>query len=187
MKRFKSLLNIFIGALVILFVVSSLVIGLSAVNIPGFKYKVFTVQSGSMSPAIGTGSVVIVKPLELYGVNDVVTFKTENERDVEHPQYTTTHRIIRIDDRETGSVYITKGDANDGEDYMGVDPSLVVGKVIFHVPFVGYPVSFAKSKEGFILLIIIPGTIIAYSRILDIKNEIVAMIERKKKKKNEKT
>jgi len=182
----KRLLNLLVSLLIVIFVFSAAIIGLSALDFPGFNYKIFTVQSGSMSPAIGTGSVVVVKPFESYRVDDVVTFKNESERDVEHPQYTITHRIIKIEDRETGKVYITKGDANDGEDYMGVDPALVVGKVMFHVPLVGYPVSFAKSKEGFILLIIIPGTIIAYSRILDIKKEIVAMVERKRKKRNEK-
>lgn len=183
----KKIAGVVVGLLVLVFVLSAAIIGLSVLNIPGFDYKVFTVQSGSMSPTIKTGSIVIVKPSNTYIVDDVVTFKGESERNVEHPQYTTTHRIIRTEDREEGEVYITKGDANDGEDYMGVDPSLVVGKVVFHVPLVGYPVSFAKSKEGFILLIIIPGTIIVYSRVLDIKNEIAAMVGRRKKSKNEKS
>jgi len=33
-------------------------------------------------------------------------------------------------------------------------------------------VTFAKSKEGFLLLIVIPATLIIYSEILNIKNEI---------------
>ena len=50
-------------------------VAVSALNLPG-GWKLFTVQSGSMQPAISLGSLVIVKPAGEYVVGDVITFKT---------------------------------------------------------------------------------------------------------------
>lgn len=131
----------------------------SAFNLPG-GWKLFTVQSGSMQPAISVGSLVVVKPAGEYAVDDIITFKTGPTP--------TTHRIQKID----GQIFTTKGDANDSADSQPVRPEQILGKVILTAPYAGFPVAFAKSKEGFLLLIVIPATLIIYSEILNIKNEI---------------
>src|SRR3989338_8215020 len=46
------------------------------------------VKSGSMEPAIKTGSIVVIKPASLYGVGDVITFGEDSRT-----TYPTTHRI----------------------------------------------------------------------------------------------
>jgi len=134
-------------------------VAVSALNLPG-GWKLFTVQSGSMQPAISVGSLVLVKPAGEYAVDEVITFKTGPAP--------TTHRINRIE----AGVIITKGDANDTPDSEPVRPENIIGKVVLSLPYAGYPVTFAKSKEGFLLLIVIPATLIIYSEILNIKNEI---------------
>ena len=134
-------------------------VAVSALNLPG-GWKLFTVQSGSMQPAIRVGSLVLVKPAGEYAVDEVITFKTGPAP--------TTHRINRIE----AGVIITKGDANDTPDSEPVRPENIIGKVVLSLPYAGYPVTFAKSKEGFLLLIVIPATLIIYSEILNIKNEI---------------
>jgi signal peptidase len=143
-------------------------VAFSAFNIPG-GFKLFTVQSGSMAPAIKTGSLVVVKSAPEYAVGDVITFK--------NAPAPTTHRIESIED----GVITTKGDANDAPDSEPVNANQIVGKVIVSASYLGYPVAFAKSKEGFVLLIVIPATLIIYSEILNIKNEIKKLRKKKKK------
>lgn len=148
----------------------ALLVIVSATNIPG-GYKLYSVQSGSMHPTIPTGSLVVIQPTNSYRVRDVVTFKTENKTPV-------THRLHRIEN----DVYTTKGDANDAVDSEPIKKDQILGKVIYSLPYIGFPISFAKSKEGFVLLIVIPGTLIIYSEILNIKNEILKLIKKKHEK-----
>lgn len=140
----------------------------SALNLPG-NYKIFTVQSGSMEPAIKTGSVVVVKPESSYKTGNVITFSEKN-----NPKITTTHRVFGIDD----GGFITKGDANNSTDSARVTAGQVIGKTIFSVPYLGYPVSFAKTQKGLLILVIIPSIVIIYSEILTIKNEIFKLFKK---------
>ncbi len=143
----------------------------SALNIPG-NYKLLVVLSGSMEPAIKTGSVVVVKPESSYKTGDVITFSEKN-----NPKITTTHRVFGID--EGG--FITKGDANNSTDSARVAAEQIIGKTIFSIPYLGYPVSFAKTQQGLLLLVIIPAIIIIiYSEILTIKNEIIRILKKDK-------
>jgi signal peptidase len=143
----------------------------------------FWVQSGSMSPKIPMGSLIFNKPDNQYAINDVITFKSLADINNSNPALTTTHRIIKIENRaKQGTVYITKGDANDGEDWGGVIPGQVLGKVVFHVPLIGYLISFAKTKEGIIFLVIIPATLIILNEFSIIKKEIVTLRIKNKKR-----
>lgn len=157
---------------VIAFLVTvALMVVSSAFNIPG-GYKLFTVQSGSMEPVIKIGSVVVIQPKEDYQRKDIITFKTE--------EATTTHRIVEIRQKDNKIIYITKGDANDSVDSKLVNKDLVLGKVVLAIPFLGYPVSFAKTMEGLIVLVIIPAVIIIYDELRKIKKEIVKMKSKEK-------
>ena len=64
----------------IIYYIFFIIIGIIAIGvifpllpIPG-NYQLLTVLSGSMEPAIHTGSVVFVKPVNEYKVNDIITF-----------------------------------------------------------------------------------------------------------------
>jgi signal peptidase len=150
----------------------------SALNIPG-GYKLFSVQSGSMEPSIRTGSIVIVQPVNDYKINDVITYKKDKSKN------SVTHRLVNIETKDDQIVYTTKGDANDAPDSEPVLKSSVLGKTLFSIPFLGYPVSFSKTQTGLIVLIIIPATLIIYSELMTIKNEAKRLlIERKKRKLN---
>lgn len=151
----------------------------SLLPIPG-NYKIYTVQSGSMSPEIKSGYAVIVKPTNQYFTSDIITFNnTDNQKE------TITHRIIdtRQDNNET--VYITKGDANDGADSKPVYDNNIVGKVIFSIPLIGYPINFTRTLAGLIILIVVPTTIIIYEEIKKIKNEWKKVKRRKIQKEND--
>lgn len=149
----------------------------SALNIPG-SYKLMVVQSGSMEPAIKTGSIVVIKPEENYQKGDVITFK-----DPEKPKITVTHRILEVKNDSGSITYTTKGDANKTSDMSKVGKNQVLGKEVLSVPRVGYLIDFAKTREGLIILVIIPAVIIVYSEILSIKREALRLIKARKNRK----
>lgn len=138
-------------------------------------YTPYIVQSGSMEPALPLGSLVLVKPKSFYSVNEVITFRANNSNDL------VTHRITEITylAAQAGPagtrrfpLYHTKGDANEDADPTTVQINQVVGNVRFLVPYVGYGVEFAKTPQGFLLLVIIPATIIVYEELKSVKSEI---------------
>lgn len=161
------------------------VVAMSALPIPG-GIKLFTVQSGSMEPAINTGSVVVVKPQSEYRLNDIITFKDKKDIANKQPATTTTHRVHDIKQTEMGIMYQSKGDANSAPDGEFVSPDLVIGKVIISIPLIGFPVSFARTQTGLLVLIVIPSTLIVYSELMNIKKEIsLLLIKRKEKQQQE--
>ncbi len=177
-------LKIFSGviyAIIILFVIL-IAVG-TAISSLNLGVKMYSVNSGSMAPAIPAGSLVVVKPSQDYQKEEVITFKNEADRSVNNPKITTTHRIYQVNQAADQTTYTTKGDFNPQPDFVTTDKELIIGKVLFSIPLLGFPITFTKNIEGLIILIIIPGTIIVYSEILNIKKEILLLI---KKRKNEK-
>ncbi len=110
------------------------------------------VLSGSMEPAIPVGSIVLIKSAPSYIVGDVITYGPDTRKAIP-----VTHRVVALKDGK----FLTKGDANEGVDAGSVDPKSVIGKVVFHVPYFGYFLDFAKTETGFWLLVIIPCLAVA--------------------------
>jgi signal peptidase I len=162
--------------LILLLIVVGIIL-ISTINFPG-NIKLYSVQSGSMEPAIMMGSVVIVKPVSTYQIGDVITVT-----DPTNLKMTITHRVVETDNQEGKITYITKGDANKTNDTEARPLEGVLGKVVFVVPFLGYPVSFAKTSEGLLILVIIPAIIIIFSELLSIKSEAQKLIEKRRQKK----
>ena len=131
------------------------------------NYKIKIVMSGSMEPAIHTGSIVVIKPEKSYTVGDVITFGKDTKKDVP-----TTHRIKEMRVEEGKYVYRTKGDANKTEDANEVPESAVIGKVLFSVPFLGFVLDFAKKPIGFLLLVVIPAIAVIFDEVGNIWKEI---------------
>ena len=158
MKILKILYYIvlgFIGVIAILLIISVL-------PITG-NIKFMTVLSGSMEPAIKTGSVVMTKPASTYNVGDIITFGPYSKT-----KPPTTHRIAEIQ----GEAYITKGDANNAPDARQVSKKDIIGKVIVDVPYFGYVVAFARKPIGFLLILIVPALAIIFDEIKKIFTEI---------------
>ena len=168
MKIFKIFYYIFVAFIVLV----ALLLIFSVLPITG-NYKVMTVISGSMQPAIKQGSVVIVKPAQDYKIGDVITFGPYNKT-----KAPTTHRIYDIKVEGGQPVYITKGDVNNAPDARELQKKDILGKVLFSAPYVGYAVDFAKKPMGFALIIIVPAAIIIFDEIKKIIYEV------KKKNKN---
>ena len=171
MKIFKVIYYIVIAFIVLI----ALLLIVSVLPITG-NYKIMTVISGSMQPAIKMGSVVIVKPASDYQIGDVITFGPYSKTKVP-----TTHRIYDIKVEGGQPVYITKGDVNNAPDSREIKKSDIVGKVLFSVPYMGYAVEFAKKPIGFALIIIIPAAIIVGDEI----KKIYVEVKKKKTAKNQ--
>lgn len=147
-------------------------------NTGPFNIRTLSVQSSSMEPSIHKGSLIIVTHSDTYNVGDVITVSEPS-----NPKVNLTHRITRIELQDDKTYYVTKGDANETEDLEERPAEYVEGKTIFSIPLLGYVFSFAKTREGLLFLIIIPGTIFIYNELLNIKNETKRLlIERKKRK-----
>lgn len=125
-------------------------------------YEVKIVQSGSMEPVLKTGGVVLVKKLPTYVVGDIITFTTPNS------DTPTTHRLISSEINEGQLQFATKGDANDSADVELVAPQQIIGKVIFHVPYLGFLLDFARQPLGFVLLIVLPALVVIYEEAVNI-------------------
>ena len=119
-------------------------VGLVAiVTLPSvFGYKSLTVVSGSMEPTLGVGSVVIdevISPLEARP-GDIVTFK-----DPLRPRQL-THRLQKVR-AEGDTVYmVTLGDANDVPERWTVQRDGHIGRVVAHLPKLGYVRSWLSSR-----------------------------------------
>lgn len=177
MKKKKNIGSVVYWVIVFILLAIAGLTALSTLNIPG-NYKLFVVQSGSMEPTLKTGSIVISKPEIDYSRGDIVTFNST----AGNKKSTVTHRIYSVNNENSQITFMTKGDANKAPDINKLTKSQIVGKTIFSVPYIGYPINFAKTQAGLIILIIIPAVIIIYSEILNIKNEAIKILKSRKQK-----
>lgn len=150
--------------LALLLLIATLLI-LTTIPIPGFDMDARVVQSGSMEPALPTGSVIFILPKDKYSEGDIVTYRKNKQ---ETP---TTHRIVATDE-DDGKSFITKGDANTSNDTGLVKKEEILGSVRFHIPFLGFVINFARQPLGFFLFIIIPAIIISADEVKKIIQEV---------------
>lgn len=140
-----------------------------------FGYQLKTVLSGSMEPGIQTGSVIAVKPggdMTRFKENEVITFQEEENMLV-------THRIVEVIKNGEQVMYRTKGDNNNAEDRNPVLSENVVAEYTgVTVPYLGYFIDFAQSKNGSALLLILPGLLLLGYSIFTIL-QTLSQIEKK--------
>ncbi len=167
-NKFAKFLAVVGNTLLVLLILVGILIAFSLLPIKN-NYKILAVTSGSMEPAIGVGSLAIIKPASDYKVDDIITYKKPN---ASSGKETTTHRIVEVSESAGSTFYKTKGDANEGADTTLVSRDQVVGKYYFSVALLGYLIKYLKSLPGLILIIIIPATIIIYEEARSIGREM---------------
>lgn len=128
----------------------------------------YVVLTGSMSPTIPQGSIIYTKNASNYEKGDVIAFKTKEGQVV-------THRIVEV--QKNG--YKTKGDANNSADKSLVSPKDILGGQIFSLPYAGKFILFLKTMPGFLLFIILPGTLFILFEIWNIKIHMEEEIQKK--------
>jgi signal peptidase len=107
-------------------------------------YKPVAVYSGSMVPTLRVGGIAFDRPIAgaRVRVGDVITFQ-----DPTTPGRLVTHRVIRIFHTDHGLAYRTKGDANAVRDPWTIQLPNRVGRVSFAVPYAGYVLWYAHTRE----------------------------------------
>lgn len=126
---------------------------LAAVN--SASPPLIAVSGRSMIPTIITGELVVVRgvqpsDLKVGDVIAVIVPETAQEQ-YDLPPHV-VHRIVKIEDTPVGLVFATKGDGNTGNDVFQTFPESIVGQVVGHLPYLGYPILFATSPQGMIFL-----------------------------------
>lgn len=116
--------------IVILYLISQMLIKDDKISRIG-EYTAQIVSSGSMTPTLGVGDTVIIKPKDNYVFGDIITFYIYDEEKNCPVSY--THRIVSVGN----GFFYTKGDANNKWDDWIVDQSNIVGEVVYAVPKIG--------------------------------------------------
>lgn len=109
-------------------------------------YEIFNVESGSMEPDIPAGSVVYVRdadPAEIQP-EEVIAFTREGQQIV--------HRVT--ENWIVEGQFVTKGDANPIEDLANVPYSDFIGRVTYHIPFLGGFLTLLTGTIGKVYMIV---------------------------------
>lgn len=145
MKKWYQKIDFFMIILIIILIICLYcyaqlkILGKSYIEFCG--YTVFRVITGSMADTIKPQDIVIVKITKDVEVNDIITYKSDNDF--------ITHRLIS----KNGDELITKGDANTSEDNP-ININDVVGKIIFIFNNVGIWINVIKTPQVIIALVI---------------------------------
>ena len=141
-KTVKRIWNWFTTVLVAVVVILALL--LVGARIIGLQ--VFTVLSGSMEPTYHVGSLIYVKDVDPYELEngDVITFMLDEDT-------VATHRIVEVVPDENDSTVVrfkTKGDANAAEDGSLVHYKNIIGSPVFTIPKMGYVANYIQNPPG---------------------------------------
>lgn len=126
-------------------------------------YELLRVLTPSMEPALEENSMILIKHTaeENLDAGDIITFVSEDPAVM---GYYVTHRIHRIIIEEDGSrTHITKGDANDNEDWYTVKYSDIAGKYYKTVPFsslLGNLIAKLANNKIYFLVVLLPIIIV---------------------------
>jgi len=160
----------------------ALLVILSVLPLPS-DYNLYVVFSNSMNPTIQAGDLIFTKKTNDYQTGDIITFLPTSYT---KPSESITHRIVSKKEEGGVNYYTTKGEANPGSDPNPIPEDNIKGKYLFRIPFLGYPVGYAKTLPGLVIFIIIPAVVIIYDEIHKLKREIIKRRKKGGKKKDEK-
>lgn len=171
-KIWNTISNILVALVVML---ALLLVGARIVGL-----QVFTVLSGSMEPTYHTGSLIYVKKVDPYTIQEgqPITFMLDENT-------VATHRVVGIvPDEEDPTVirFRTKGDANAAEDGSLVHYKNVIGTPIFSIPYLGYVANYIQHPPGMYIAISAGAVLLLLVFIPDIFADEEDKGERKKKK-----
>ena len=157
-KALKITLWCVLGAILlfVLIVLGSLLVEkfVKKSRVPMFAgYGSMVVLTGSMRSTINAGDLVIIKRVDEYKLNDIVTFYDETERAL------VTHRLIRFGPEE--GTFVTKGDGNDTEDIELRTVDEFYGKIVLTIPKLGLFFEWFTQEGGLIYAVALIAIVIA--------------------------
>lgn len=132
--------------------------GLGATAVISGNYQLRPVLSGSMTPGLPIGGVVVTErvPVSALQVRDVIVFHRPDK-----PDELVVHRIIALTQESTGTIMQTQGDANYVPDPWRVSlRGSTAYRAVFSVPLVGYAAVWAHGTTGRQTLMIVGAFLI---------------------------
>lgn len=137
-KVWNAFTTVLVGVVVVLAI---LLVGARVVGL-----QVFTVLSGSMEPTYHVGSIIYVKDVDPFALEekDVITFMLDKDT-------VATHRIVGVVPDESDSTVVrfqTKGDANEAVDGSLIHYKNVIGSPVFTIPYLGYVANYIQNPPG---------------------------------------
>jgi signal peptidase len=129
-------------------------------------YRAYAVLSGSMTPTIPVGSVVVdlPAPAGALAVGDVVTFARPDR-----PSETVTHRVVAVLETASGPAFRTKGDANGTPDDWTVPESATNWRMRLSLPLAGYLLVYLASPLGQLLAVVVPAFLLAAMALQELR------------------
>jgi signal peptidase len=160
LRRAAALARMTCIGLFALFAIAVAGVGLAARLAPLAGAEVYAIRSGSMEPAIGIGSLVVVSAGAEPDAGDVIAYRLPNGAVV-------THRVSRVVVGEAGRFLETRGDANADPDPSLVPREAVVGEVALVVPVLGFLLALLGMPIGIVTVISIAGTLLTAIWLLE--------------------
>ena len=118
-----------------------------------FGQPVMTIISGSMTPTIAVGDIVVDAPVTAaqashFHVGQIISFRaTPGSPEI------ITHRIVAVRVQDGAVSYITKGDANNSADSTPRPASDVIGLYRFPIPRGGYVLVAMHTPRVIVMLL----------------------------------
>lgn len=144
-KGIEFLLLLFFIAVVLVFLIPRV-----------FRISQHVVLSGSMEPAIPTGSLCYLSHgvgVEEIRKGQIIGFQRADGNLV-------VHRVTKIEE----DVLYTKGDANDQEDLAPVSKEDYVGMVVYVIPYLGYWTAFLQERHVLYIFCILTALLFLLER-----------------------
>jgi len=103
-----------------------------------FGHPVMIMTSGSMTPVIRTGDLVVDRTVSPAAARHLRVGQIVSVREVPGSDVVVTHRIVAVVTSQDRIFYVTRGDANNAPDAVLRPAGDVVGVVEFTIPRGGY-------------------------------------------------
>jgi signal peptidase len=103
-----------------------------------FGHPALVVLSGSMTPTIDTGDLIVDNPVTPAQAKHLRVGQVATFLEAPRSQSSITHRIVKVEHHGGQTYYVTKGDANNAADTPARPASLVVGTYAWKIPRGGY-------------------------------------------------
>jgi signal peptidase len=118
-----------------------------------FGQPVMTIISGSMTPTIAVGDIVVDAPVTAAQASDFHVGQIISFRAAPGSTEIITHRIVAVRVQDGAVSYITKGDANNSADSTPRPASDVIGLYRFSIPRGGYVLVAMHTPRVLIMLL----------------------------------
>lgn len=151
-----------VSAVGILLIVTLLLVAVGPKVLP---YQTFFVRSGSMEPTIEVGELIFLTKVDAADLDegDIITFERPDRAGV-----MITHRIVAIEQTESGKVFQTKGDANGSPDTWRVPAQGEGWRYAVGIPKLGFVFGYLNTPLARVAMLVVPAVILGLLSLIDI-------------------